>query len=192
MNVWVIGNGQSRKNFALGSIHEFTIGCNAVYRDYSCDELVAVDMRMVNEMLTKNVQTPIHTRQDWADHYTDRRVRFLPNLPFTGTTKADQPFHWNSGPYAILLSAIKEPKEIHLLGFDLWSKDHLVNNIYKDTANYAKASTSSIDPHLWIYQLERLFNHYSHINFVQHQETNWRIPDSWKAIKNLTIKYDVV
>lgn len=192
MIVWVIGNGQSRKNFVLDSIQDYTIGCNAVYRDYKCDELVAVDMRMVNEILTNNNHLPVYTRQDWVDHYSDLRVRFLPDLPFNGELKADQPFHWNSGPYSILLAALKNPIEIHLIGFDLWSKNDRVNNVYKDTANYAKSSTSNIDPSLWIYQLEKLFRHYPQIQFIQHQETNWQIPPSWLVIKNLTIVYDIV
>ena len=189
MNVWVVGNGQSRQGFALNHLKDWTIGCNAVYRDFLCDEFVAVDMRMVNEMLHNNVGSYVYTRQDWANNYSDARVRPLPDLPFTGDTKADQPFHWNSGPYAILLAAKKNPEYINLLGFDLWSKDGLVNNLYKGTPNYAKSESTSVSPELWIYQLGKLFRYYDQINFVQYQAHDWQIPDEWKDIKNLTIKY---
>lgn len=189
MNIWVVGNGQSRQGFAHSCFNGYIIGCNAVYRDISCNELVSVDMRMVNEILRSEQDTPVYTRQDWYPHYTDQRVRPLPDLPFSGESKRDQPFHWNSGPYAILLAANKNPKTINLLGFDLWSTTGFVNNIYKNTQNYAKENSSPVDPSFWIYQLEKIFKHFRHIEFVQHQQDNWRIPDSWKGIENLTFKY---
>lgn len=191
MNVWVIGNGQSRAGFAVNQIRDYTIGCNAVHRDSSCTEFVAVDMRMVNEILSNEQHKDkiVYTRPDWADRYTSRRVRILPDLPFKGTAKADDPFHWNSGPLAVILAASYNPKEIHLLGFDLWDDNGTVNNLYKGTANYAANGSNAVSPEFWIYQLEKTFRHYHNINFIQHQQANWRIPDSWLAINNLTIKY---
>ena len=35
----VIGNGESRKNLDISKIKDYKIGCNAVYRDFSIDEL---------------------------------------------------------------------------------------------------------------------------------------------------------
>lgn len=191
MNIWVIGNGESRKSFALNQLRDHTIGCNAVHRDYTCTEFVAVDMRMVNEILTNdnNAGKIVYTRPDWVENYSDSRVRILPDLPFTGDLKADHPFHWNSGPYAVLLAALYNPNVVNLLGFDLWSNTSFVNNIYKGTQNYSASNTNPVSPDFWIYQLGKIFNYFPHIHFVQHQKPNWRIPDSWKAINNLTIKY---
>ena len=188
--MWVIGNGQSREGFALNQLKEHTVGCNAVHRDFTCNEYVAVDRRMVDEILRneKNKGLPIYTREDWIDNYRKRsQVKALPELPFSGLNKSDQPFHWNSGPYAVLIAALKNPKQIHLLGFDLWSKTSFVNNIYKSTPNYAGAHDRRVTPDFWIYQLGKLFNHFSNIEFVQRQPDNWRIPDQWKHINNLTI-----
>ncbi len=191
MKVWVIGNGQSREGFALNQINARLIGCNAVHRDHTCDEYVAVDRRMVDEILRndQNKDKTIYTRDDWIDHYSvHSQVKSLPALPFTGPNKSDQPFHWNSGPYAVLVAALKNPNQIYLLGFDLYSKTSFVNNIYKGTPNYAGAHDRRINPEFWIYQLSRLFNHFSHIEFIQKQPDNWRIPESWKKINNLTIE----
>ena len=191
MKIWVIGNGQSREGFALNQINAFLIGCNAVHRDHTCDEYVAVDRRMVDEILRneQNKDRSVYTRDDWIDNYSKySQVKPLPNIPFTGPNKSDQPFHWNSGPYAVLVAALKNPKQIYLLGFDLYSKTSFVNNIYKGTPNYAGAHDRRINPEFWIYQLGRLFNHFSHIEFIQKQTDNWRIPENWKKINNLTIE----
>jgi len=194
VNIWVIGNGESRRTFALNQIKDLTIGCNAVHRDFICDKFVAVDRRMVEEILRNDAVTnsAVYTRQDWYKEWCSDRVRSLPDLPFEGTDKVDKPFHWNSGPYAILLASMMLPQHIHLLGFDLWSVDGLVNNFYKDTSNYSNANSKKVMPDFWIYQLAKVFNHYSQIEFIQHQKQDWRIPDSWLAIKNLTIVYDIV
>ena len=190
MKIWVIGNGQSRQDFALNQIDQYTIGCNAVHRDFTCDEYIAVDRRMVDEILRndRNEGKTIYTRDDWIDNYKKYSiVKALPNIPFTGPNKSDQPFHWNSGPYAVLVAALKNPKQVYMLGFDLWSKTSFVNNIYKGTPNYAGAHDRKVTPDFWIYQLSRLFNYFPEIEFIQKQSLEWRIPEPWKQIKNLTI-----
>ena len=194
MNVWVIGNGESRRNFALNQIKDHTIGCNAVHRDYSCTEFVAVDRRMVNEIL-RNEATQgrsVWTRPDWTKEYSLPRIKTLPDPPFTGTLKADIPFHWNSGPYAVLLATAYNPRQIHLLGFDLYHTNNKVNNLYKDTENYNRSDTRPVPPDFWIYQLKKIFNYFNRIDFIQHQQSDWQIPTEWKDIKNLTISYDIV
>ena len=52
----VIGNGKSRLKFNLDTIKQkaFTIGCNALYRDFSPDILVANDAPMIHEILSSN------------------------------------------------------------------------------------------------------------------------------------------
>jgi hypothetical protein len=189
LKIFVIGNGQSREGFALNQLKEFTIGCNAVHRDFTCDEYVAVDRRMVDEILRndKNKGRLIYTREDWIDQYRKRsNVIALPDLPFTGLNKSDQPFHWNSGPYAVLVAALKNPNQINLLGFDLWSKTSFINNIYKGTPNYAGAHDRRVTPDFWIHQLRNLFKYFDQIEFVQCQPEGWRIPEQWKEIQNLT------
>jgi len=191
LKVTVIGNGQSREGFALNQISNFTIGCNAIHRDFVCDEFVAVDRRMVDEILRNDAAKSkiIYTRDDWIDHYArHKRVHSLPKIPFTGINKHDQAFHWNSGPYAVLIAALKNSSEIELLGFDLWSKTSFVNNVYKGTPNYAGAHDRRVAPDFWIFQLKNIFEHFNTITFIQCQPENWRIPEHWKGIKNLTFK----
>lgn len=191
MKVTVIGNGQSRAGFALNQIFHHTIGCNAVHRDHTCDEYVAVDTRMVDEIIRNdaNAGKTIYTREDWVEKYSRySQVKTLPKLPYIGPNKSDQPFHWNSGPYAVLVAALKQPKQIYLLGFDLYSKTSFVNNIYKGTPNYAGAHDRRITPDFWIYQLKKIFDHFSNIEFIQVQPEGWRCPEQWKSVTNLEIK----
>lgn len=189
--IWVIGNGESRKGFALNGIKDYTIGCNAIHRDFICDEYVAVDRRMVNELLKneKNQNKSIWTRKEWIEKYNKSpSVKQLPELPFNGTNKVDQAFHWNSGPFAIYLACLYNPKEIHLLGFDLYGIAGLMNNVYKDSVNYAKQTDRATAEHFWVYQLSKLFELYPEIEFKQHQRANWKIPKEWMVHKNLTLE----
>ena len=189
MSVWVIGNGQSRSSFDLSQINGHTIGCNAIYRDYCTNEIVAVDRRMVTEILQSKYPNTIHTRSDWWQTFQNTRVVALPDVPFTGNLKADIPFHWNSGPYAILLAGRKSTNQINLLGFDIWGEYDKVNNIYKGTLNYEASTSRAVNPSHWIHQFVKLTSYYNNIEFVQHQKINWQIPQEWLSIKNLTIKY---
>ena len=50
--VFVIGNGESRRDIDLAEVNQYgkTYGCNALYRDYTPDALIAVDHRMVHQI----------------------------------------------------------------------------------------------------------------------------------------------
>ena len=47
-----LGNGKSRQGLNLEKIKDYAtvIGCNAIYRDFQCDILVALDSRMSHEV----------------------------------------------------------------------------------------------------------------------------------------------
>ena len=45
----------------------------------------------------------------------------------------DEPFHWGSGPYAVLLATFLS-KYIKLIGFDLYGIDGKLNNVYENTS----------------------------------------------------------
>lgn len=187
-NIWVLGNGESRRNVDLSSL-DYTIGCNAIHRDHVCNEIVAVDRRMVREITSnpKYTQTTIYTRPDWVKEFsTTPNVVVVPKLPYKGCLREDDPWHWNSGPFAVLVACLKSPSVINLLGFDLYSTDKKLNNIYKDTSNYGKESDHPIDHRYWVHQLYHLFMSFPKIQFVQWQHEPWAVPELWKTPKNLT------
>ena len=100
-DVWAIGNGISRQNFQLKKIQGWTIGCNAIHRDHRVNEIVAVDRRMVTEIMGNEeyAGVPIYTRQSWMVFFKHlEQIHTVPDLPYAGHNKHARPDHWNSGP----------------------------------------------------------------------------------------------
>jgi len=185
----VIGNGESRKQVDLQKITETKIGCNAILRDTKVDHLVCVDKSMLREAVNTSYHkdAKVYTRKRlFVQHRLEKNIRMVPDLPYAGSERPDDPIHWGSGPFAVLLAAKLTTDDIHLLGFDLYSKDNKVNNIYKDTANYSLAHKSAVDPRYWIYQIGKVFQYYPRVKFIVHQEANWQLPESWKKF-NVTL-----
>lgn len=139
--------------------------------------------------LTKSSQ--IYVRNNWFHYFRkikkNKNVNQLPDVPFEKKYKADDPFHWGSGPYSILLACQLNFKNLYIIGFDLYPQGHNVNNIYKDTKNYSKSSDRPVDPNYWIYQISKIINHYKNINFNFYNLDNWKMPDDWNK-KNVFYK----
>ena len=184
----IIGNGESRIGIDINAINSYKIGCNAAYRDFKIDCMVAVDRRMVEEALDNSFHKTIYTRTDWmTGFFYYNNVKMLPGLPYQGQLKQDDPWHWGSGPHACNLAAAMKPREIHLWGFDLWSNSSNINNVYKGTKNYNPATHHPIDPRFWIYQLAKCFEHYPDIQWTQHQPACWKKPTDWN-FQNLYVE----
>ena len=182
----VIGNGESRISLDIGSYwNKVTlIGCNAIHRDIKVNHLVCCDQRMVNESVGNKKISSIYTRpryyKDFHKVLQKEKVKNLPDLPYEGSLKPDQPEHWGSGPYAVLLAAELNFKDILLVGFDLYGKNNLVNNVYKGSNNYLPENKSAVDPSYWIYQMRKVFLHYSNKNFKIFNYENWQCPTDWQ------------
>lgn len=185
----VIGNGESRSVLDLESlrIKVTLVGCNAIHRDILVDHLVCCDNRMVKEVVGRKKSrkiSNIYTRERYFKDFkmfdTTGRVKLLPELPYTGSLKPDQPEHWGSGPYALLLAAALKFKCVYIIGFDLHSSDHLVNNLYKDTPNYLTSNKPAVDPAYWIYQIKKIFVYYPNIEFKIFNFYNWTCPSEWQ------------
>lgn len=76
---FVLGNGTSRRNIDLRQLnkHGKIYACNAIYREFTPDYLIAVDAKMVKEI----VQKGWHLRnQVWTNPNKD--VRTTPGLHF--------------------------------------------------------------------------------------------------------------
>lgn len=184
-----VGNGESRSNIDLQLFSNHTIvGCNALVRDYHVDHLVCVDRRMVREALSHvNCPTYIYTRPEWIKEFKNQTcVSTVPNLVYQGSTRADEPFQWGSGPYAVLKAALLHDT-VELLGFDLYSKDSHINNLYKDTLNYNVSNYRSIDPKYWIHQISTVFSVFPDKYFTVYNDNTWCIPETWK-LNNVVFK----
>jgi hypothetical protein len=140
---------------------------------------------MVDEAV-KNPNTTsseIYVRKDWFKYYNEnqhyKNIKKVPELPYVGEAKRDQPEHWGSGGYAVLVAAGLGFKNVSLVGFDLYSKDDKVNNVYKDTANYANSNSHSIDHSYWVYQISKVFEYYPNVKFTIFNKLDWQLPEEW-------------
>lgn len=187
MRALVIGNGESRRNIDIGSFQNHTlIGCNAIHRDLVVDHLICCDQRMVREAVEnpQTEHTTIYVRDHWYHYFRkirkNKNIKLLPELPYTGDKRHDQPIHWGSGCYAVLLAALLEHQEVSLIGFDLYPREDRVNNIYKGTANYARHDSSPVDPSYWIYQIGQVFHYFPNTQFKIYNFKEWNIPADWQ------------
>ena len=133
---FVLGNGLSRKPIPLEPLkqHGKVYACNAVYRTFTPDYLVAVDAKMINEICTADAhrKMPVWTNPNRAYKKWNGLNFFEPSLG------------WSSGPTALYLATQKEHQLIYILGFDfIGSPDGKLNNIYGDTPNYKKNSDTA-------------------------------------------------
>jgi len=190
INALVIGNGESRRNVDLSKFSDHTlIGCNAIHRDHTVEHLVCCDRRMAEEAINNpdTADTNIYVRDDWWRYYfkirKHKNTKTVPELPYKGERKPDQPLHWGSGGYAVLVAASLGFKNINLLGFDLYSTpSHKVNNIYKGTENYSKHEARPVDPSFWIYQIAKVFQYYPSQNFKIINDASWKMPKEWQRL----------
>lgn len=184
----VIGNGESRKEINLESYRDThsLIGCNALHRDIIVDHLICCDRRMAAEA-TQNPQTKntmIYVRPSWFHFFRkiqkNKNVRTVPELPYIGELKRDDPDHWGSGGFAVLLAATLSMNQVELIGFDLYPIDQSVNNVYKGTENYARVNGQAVDPAYWIYQIGQVFRFYPNIEFTIRNKSGWKMPQEWQ------------
>jgi hypothetical protein len=134
---FVIGNGTSRLPIDLEQLKSKgnVYACNAVYRNFRPDYLIAVDVKMVLEINKAGFQ---HSNQVWTN--PNRSFQRIKNLNYFNPSKG-----WSSGPTALWLATQHQYKNIYILGFDFkGSKDgQLLNNVYADTSNYKKSTDSA-------------------------------------------------
>jgi hypothetical protein len=161
---------------------------------------------MVKEALHNPLIVKIYTREKYYQEHRKiakhKKVFRLPVLPYQGHQRQDDPTHWGSGPYSVLLAAGMPVESIRLIGFDLYGVGSKVNNIYKNTANYLKSDSQSVDPSYWIYQIKMIFKCFPYKRFYIYNHADWKAPREWiadnvsveniSALQSLTLNTDVV
>ena len=133
---FVLGNGLSRKPIPLEPLQQFgkVYACNAVYRTYTPNYLVAVDAKMINEICTAGAQLkmPVWTNPNRA------------YKKYKGLNFFEPSMGWSSGPTALWLASKHMHQLIFLLGFDFTgTTEGKLNNIFGDTPNYKKNSDTA-------------------------------------------------
>ena len=188
--VSIIGNGESRRGFDLSPLKSFStvIGCNAIHRDYVTEYLVCADRHMCQQAMNAvGKGTTIFTRDKWSDQFANwPNVRKLPDLPYSGDKRQDEPFHWGTGPYAGVLGLTFKPKAIFMLGFDLYSSDKSTpNNMYTGSEGYTYIKRA-VDPSYWIYQFHKLMGYSDpSTRWIVVNSPDWKMPEEWKKHPNV-------
>ena len=114
------------------------VGCNAIFRDYNIEYISACDKHMAQEAAnTCGKNTTIFTRDKWHGQFAMwPNVKKFPELPYQGSKRADEPFHWGSGPYAGLIGLSFKPKVIFLIGFDLGKSRFISFKVFTNSLRF--------------------------------------------------------
>ena len=174
---FVLGNGKSRLTLNLEGLkgRGTIIGCNALYREFEPDFLVAVDVKMVNEIISAGYQK---THQVWTN--PNKGIISKSGVNFFAPHKG-----WSSGPTALWFACTQGHKNVYIFGFDYQGLDGKFNNVYADTFNYKKSSDSATFFGNWLNQTEKTIKEYRTINFFRVAETGSFIPDKLRNLPNL-------
>jgi len=155
---FVCGNGQSRRVVELEHLrpHGSIYGCNAMYRDFVPDCLVATD-RPIAQKIQESGYSAKHR------FYTRKPMHGL------GAFKAPEKYQGNSsGPLAVSIAASDGHKIIYLLGFDMGpTSNQKFNNIYAGTEFYKKLEDVPTYTGNWINQIKQLAKDFPTCTFVR-------------------------
>tara|TARA_B100000902_G_scaffold391361_1_gene441895 strand:+ start:1695 stop:2276 length:582 start_codon:yes stop_codon:yes gene_type:complete len=147
---FVLGNGTSRKHLDLERLRGKGIiyACNAVYRTFEPDVLIAVDPKMVHEIVQDGYHNNHVVWTNYNNGYKDYQ-----NLNYFQPSRG-----WSSGPTALAKAVEDKYKKIYILGFDYMGLKggKRFNNIYADTNNYKKSEEPATYYGNWLRQTENV------------------------------------
>jgi len=176
---FVIGNGTSRKPINLEDLHSIgkTYACNAVYRTFSPDYLIAVDVKMILEINKAGYQ---HKNAVWTN--PNKSYAKIQNLNYFQPSKG-----WSSGPTALWLASEHSYDKIYILGFDFrgLNEGKMFNNIYADTANYKKSTDSATFFGNWMRQTTNVIKSNPDIEYVRVIAPDNYCPEELNKFDNL-------
>lgn len=182
-NAVIIGNGPSRKAIELSLIGNHrgghlgkrkltSYGCNALYRDFAPDFLVANGGKMCQEIAESG-----YGKEHVVYTHAAQVLKYPENfhlLPY------DQ--YWNAGATATWLACFDGMAKVYLLGFDSMDGEHPNYNVYADTTCYG-TSSSIVNDDTWIDSMYQIFVTYADVDFVWVNPVS--IPEKWRYASNL-------
>ena len=177
---FVLGNGTSRQTIDLEQLKSTgkVYACNAVYRTFRPDYLVAVDVKMILEINKAGFQ---HKNEVWTN--PNKSYQRIKNLNYFNPSKG-----WSSGPTALWLAAQHSYETIYILGFDYrgLNDGKTLNNMYADTANYKKSTDGATFFGNWMRQTRAVIKENPNINFVRVIQPDNYNPDELNTFDNYT------
>ena len=166
---FVLGNGTSRLAADPNALKSTgtVYACNAIYREFEPHYLIAVDVKMVNEIVASGWHK---THQVWTN--PNKGITNSKDLNFFSPHKG-----WSSGPTALWFACTQGHKDVYIFGFDYKGTDGKFNNVYADTFNYKKSTDAATFFGNWVSQTEKVIQEFRNINFYRIIENNALIPE---------------
>ena len=162
-----IGNGVTRLDFNLQNLKTHsgllgaktlqTYGCNALYRDFTPDFLVATGNNGIISEIAGSEYVKNNIVYSNSLHLLEHPNTFY-LIPFDPYADA--------GTTAAYIAAFDGHTRIYLLGFDGYETPGHNNNIYANTNGYDDAWESEIEHEKFISNRAQLFNTYKDVDFV--------------------------
>lgn len=180
-----IGNGESRLQLNLSHIANHkggvlaanklqSYGCNAFYRDFTPDFLVATGEEIVTEIANSG--------------YTNDNIVYTnayPIMEYPGKFYLiPQNLSLDAGSIAAYLACFDGHKKVFLIGYDNYHDEEITNNVYKDTYGYP---ASGINQNGVSFELSlfRVMQTYDDVEFVRVMPTaTWYVPPRWSDLVN--------
>lgn len=172
---FVLGNGISRQHLNLAHLKNcgMIYGCNALYREFTPDVLVATDRPIAEAIQNSGYAL--------ANKFYTRRP-----LPELGALKVRTEYHgFSSGPNAVGLAA-QTHYHVYLLGFDMGpTKSNGFNNIYADTEFYKTSQQPPTFTGNWVKQLRQIITDHPQVCFFRVYGTTTADIPELRTLKNL-------
>jgi hypothetical protein len=183
----IIGNGPSRKQlYPLGDLFGLlanhraglfgseaiqTYGCNALYRDFSPNFLVANGPEITKEIAESGYCESNIVYSDGGSVLDYPRKFYLtPQSP-----------SWDAGAIAAYIACFDGHKKLYMIGFDGHSGQATEHyNIYNGTNGYPEFQSSNTEA-FFIKSMSNLMDLYNDVEFIRVMPTpNWWCPEEWK------------
>ena len=172
---FVIGNGVSRQAVNLELLRPLgkIYGCNALYRDFVPDVLIATDRPISTEIQNSGyaIKHMFYTRKP---------------IEGQGALKVPHEYYgYSSGPMATGIAATDQHHTIYMIGFDMGPVNNRFNNIYADTDFYRKSDATPVYTGNWTKQIRKICEDFSKTQFVRVQGKTTADIAEFASIKNL-------
>lgn len=172
---FVLGNGVSRQPIELTTLRKYgkIYGCNALYRHFTPDVLVATDPGISTEIQKSGyaLKHKFYTRKP---------------LPSLGANPIVYNYTYSSGPVALTYASKSDPHTIYMLGFDLCGVNSKFNNVYADTEFYKKSHDGPTYFGSWIEQITEVVRSHPKHQYIRVMAENVLIPGAFNTLKNLS------
>ena len=188
-----IGNGESRKDFNLRFIGAHrggllaadklqSYGCNALYRDFAPDFLIAVGNDMIDEIANSDycANNIVYTNAVSMLQYPGKFYLIPQNISF------------DAGAIAAYMACFDGHKKVFLLGYDQYDDaDGPYNNMYKDTNGYLTSDDTQNSKFLTL-TLSTVIQAYNDVDFVRVMPTvdHWISPALTPILNFRQISYN--